>query len=516
MFRWVWIATVVSNIGTWFQEVAAGWLMTSLSPSPLMVSLVQAATTLPLVLLGLPAGAAADILDRRKLLLATTAWMAGCAALLAGLQIAGGLGAWGLLALVFAVSLGTAMTAPAWQAIVPELVPRTHLGAAVALNGVGINIARAIGPAAAGVVIAQAGTGVAFAVNAVSFVGVGLVLWSWKSKPRDTRLPPEHFFSAIAVGVRYVRHSPAFQAVLVRSFTFAFFAVALWALLPIVTRDLLRQEASGYGVLLGFIGLGAVSGAFVLPALRKKLGPARLTAGATLVYSVALAGVGFAPSFSATCGLMMLAGLCWIAMLSTLNVSAQILLPAWVRARALSVSLITFFGAMATGAIAWGGIADAIGLSATLWAAAAGLGLASLFGIRFRLPDGEGQDLSPSKHWPEPSISTPVEGDEGPVLVVIEYEIDPSEAERFLEEADKLRILRLRDGVLSWRVYRDPDHEGRFMEAFVNATWHDHLRLHDRVTRTDREVQETLQRFHRGPNPPKVTHLISASRRRRS
>ncbi|MEM9493387.1 MAG: MFS transporter, partial [Myxococcota bacterium] len=231
MFRWVWIATVVSNVGTWFQEVAAGWLMTSLSSSPLMVSLVQAATTFPMLLLALPAGAFADIVDRRKLLITMTLWMAAIAAVMAALQLGGLLSAWGLLGLVFAVSIGTAMTAPAWQAIVPELVPRSHLSPAIALNSVGINISRAIGPALAGVVIAMAGPGVAFAVNAVSFFGVVVVLIRWRRQPTVADLPAEHFFSAMASGVRYVGHSPRFLAVLVRSFAFAFFAVALWALL---------------------------------------------------------------------------------------------------------------------------------------------------------------------------------------------------------------------------------------------------------------------------------------------
>lgn len=508
-FRWVWIATIVSNIGGWFQEVAAGWLMTSLSPSPLMVSLVQAATTLPLLLFGLPAGALADILDRRKLLLTMTLWMTAAAAILAVLQLTGTLGAIGLLALVFTAALGTALTAPAWQAIVPELVPRSHLSPAIALNSVGINIARAIGPAAAGVIIAQSGPGIAFAVNALSFLGVAFVIWRWRRVPTRSKLPAEHFLSAMAVGLRYVRHAPRFRAVLVRSFAFAFSAVSLWALLPIATRELLGADASGYGILLACIGVGAVISALVLPALRRRLGPEALTALATLAYAAAVLALARAPAFPVACGLMAVAGMGWIAMLSTVHVSAQILLPGWVRARGLSVSLTVFFGSMALGSVVWGVLAQHIGLVEALVASSAALTLGAFTSLVFRLPRGDGPNLAPSKHWPQPDVVEEPDNDRGPVMILVEYDIAPADADAFEQAARRLRAARLRNGALSWAMYRDASSESRYVEAFLDRSWLDHLRRHERVSADDRIIETELRAYHRGPEPPRVQHLIA-------
>ncbi len=509
LFRWIWIATVVSYIGTWFQEVAAGWVMTTLSASPLMVSLVQVATTVPLLLLGLPAGTLADIVDRRRLLIGVTVWMMVIAGLLATVALSGRLTSELLLVLVFAGSLGSAFSAPAWQSIVPELVPRNQLSAAIALNSVGTNIARALGPALAGVIIASVGPGFAFAVNALSFVGVLLVLVRWQRSPRSSDLPPEQLVGGTVTGIRYVRHAPEFVAVLVRSGLFSFFAAALWALLPLVSRKLLDADATGYGVLLGTIGVGAVSGALVLPALRYRLGPGRLVVLASLIYASALAGLAAAPAFVAALGLMLLAGFGWIAVLSTLNASAQFLLPAWVRARGLSISLTVFFGGMAIGSITWGSLASIFGLPAALLGAATGLMLGQLAALRFRLPVGSGPDFSPSKHWPIPAIPHDPRNDPGPVMVTVEYVIDPSTRREFLQAARALRRLRLRDGALSWELYAEPEREGVYIEVFTNRSWNDHLRMHDRFPEADRELEGAIRRFHVGDQPPKVAHLLS-------
>lgn len=401
--------------------------------------------------------------------------------------------------------------AAAWQAIVPELVPRAQLSAAIALNSVGVNISRAIGPALAGIVIATAGPGLAFAVNAVSFLAVVVVLARWRRRPRASELPPEHFLTAMAGGVRYVRHSPRLMAVLVRSFAFAFFAVALWALLPLATRQLLGAGARGYGVLLACIGLGAVAGAIVLPPLRARLSPNALTLGATAAYAAVLHALSLAPPFWAAALMMMPAGLAWIAMLSTLNASAHFLLPAWVRARGLSVSLAVFFGSMALGAIAWGALAGRVGLPVALTVAAAGLVLGAASALRFHLPRGEGPNLSPSKHWPAPHVpDTAPDAERGPVMVTVEYHITDQTRDAFLRAAREMRRIRLRDGALTWELYEDPAARGRFVETFVNRNWSDHLRMHERVTNDDLGAEASLRRHHSGDEPPRVTHLVSS------
>jgi MFS family permease len=506
----VWIATVVSNIGTWFQEVAAGWLMTELSTSPLLVSLVQTATTLPMLFLALPAGALADIVDRRRLLLFFTLWMAAAAGGLAAVQLGGGLGAGGLLAFVLAVSVGTAMTAPAWQAIVPELVPRSHLSAAIALNSVGINISRAIGPALAGLVVAAAGPGVAFAINAVSFFALVAVLVAWPRQQRRNGLPPEQLLLAVANGVGYVRQSPPFLAVMGRSTAFAFFAVALWSLLPLTTQQVLGADATGYGTLLGGIGLGAVAGALVLPPLRAALSRDVLTVGATLLYAAVMLGLAAAPPLWVATLLMLPAGLAWIAMLSTIHASAQFLLPAWVRARGLAVSLMVFFGSMSTGSVVWGALASALGVAATLQVAAVGLALASSVAIWLKLPAGEGPDLSPSQHWPLPATGANAD-DGGPVLVTVTYTVDADDRAAFFDIAQELRRVRLRDGATLWGLYEDEDTPGQVSEVFMHRTWLEHLRSHDRFTHEDLDIEQRLRALHRGDGPPAVRHLLSAS-----
>lgn len=511
LFRWVWLATVVSNIGVWFQEVAAGWLMTSLNPSPFLVALVQAANTLPLLVLGLPAGVLADLFDRRKLLIGTTIWMTIMAAVLALFQWYEILTATGLLLLVASVAIGTALSAPAWQAVVPELVPRSHLAPAIALNSLGINISRAIGPALAGVVLSTMGPAVAFACNAVSFLGVLVVLLLWKRDVKQDDLPAEQFHWAMMSGIRYVRFAPAFRAVLVRSFLFASFAVVLWALLPLVTRELLGGSAGQYGILLAAIGVGAVGGAILLPKIRKSLGSERLTLLAGTAYAAVVIGLALQPPFWVAAVLMLPAGFAWIAMLSTLHVSAQILLPGWVRARGLSVSLMVFFGSMALGSMFWGAVGAQIGLSNTLIVAAIGLLLGQSAMLMYKLPQGQGPNLTPSRHWPAPpaEVQEAAEGG-GHVLVQIHYQIDPADEAAFLKASLEMRAFRQRSGAFGWRLYRDPDHPNAYIESFMNRDWTDHLRLHERVTESDRVIQERFQQYHRGNEKPKVVHLVDA------
>ena len=340
VLRALWIASVVSNIGTWMHDVGAAWLMTSLTPSPLLVALMQTATSLPIFLLALPGGALADIVDRRRLLLVTQSWMCATAVALGLVTLAGVTTPAVLLALTFALGLGAALNMPAWQATTPEMVPRAQLLAAVALGGVGFNVTRAVGPALGGLIVAVAGSGAVFLLNALTFLGVIGAVYTWRRPPRERRLPPEHVLGAMRAGVRYVRHAPLFRTVLVRTAVFIICGSATWALLPVVGRRDLGLSALGYGVLLGCLGLGAVAGSAVLPRLRARLSVDALVIVATIIFGAATLALAHLRSFPLLSAVMLVAGVAWIALMSSLNVAAQVAILGWVRARALAVYLL--------------------------------------------------------------------------------------------------------------------------------------------------------------------------------
>src|SRR5213594_2951949 len=327
LFRALWLASVASNIGTWMQNVGAAWLMTSLAPSPILVALVQAATSLPVFLVALPAGAIADLVDRRRLLLATQGWMLAAATLLGVLTILDVMTPWILLILTFALGLGAAMNAPAWQAIIPELVGESELRAAVTLNGVGYNVARAVGPALGGIIVAILGSGAVFILNALSFLGVMIILYRWPRVAHVSALPVEDVFSAMRAGVRYVRHAPSVQAVLLRTGAFIIGGSALWALLPLVARNELALDATGYGVILGCLGTGAVAGGMFLPRIQHRLSTDALLASAIVLFALATAGPVYSPQFALLCAVMLVGGVAWIAIMSTFNVAAQVTVP---------------------------------------------------------------------------------------------------------------------------------------------------------------------------------------------
>jgi len=510
-FAVLWTATVVSNVGTWMNEVGAGWLMTTLAPDPATVALVQAATTLPLFLLAMPAGALADIVDRRRMLMAVQVLMAGAALALGLLTAAGAMTPARLLALTFVLGIGAALAAPAWQAIVPQLVPRGALGSAVAMNSVGINVSRAVGPALAGSVIAAFGLAWPFLINAASFLGVIAALAWWRLPPRPAKpLPAERWAAAMRTGLRYARSSPALRATLVRALAFFAFASAYWALLPLVVRQQLGGGAPLYGAMMASVGVGAVAAAFALPRLKAAWGADRLVAAGTLGTALVLAVFAAVASPAAGLAAGLLAGACWVAVLSSLNVSAQTALPDWVRARGLAVFIAVFFGAMAGGSVLWGQVASAFGIPAALLIAAAGavVGVAATRG--FALQQGAALDLAPSAHWPAPLVAESVDPDRGPVMVTIEYRVAPEDRAAFLGAIRALSGERRRDGAVAWGVYEDAEAPGRFVETFVEASWLDHLRHHERVTVADRDLQAAVVRYHRGDEPPRVRHLIAA------
>ena len=509
-FAVMWAAMVISSMGTWMNDVGSGWLMTHLAPDPLMVALVQAATTLPVFLFALPAGAVADIVDRRKVLFVANVLMAATAGTLAILVGLGRMTSELLLLFTFLLGTGAAFIAPAWQAVVPQLVPQPKLGAAIALNSMGMNVSRAIGPALAGLLIVAWGLALPFAVNAVSFLAIVAALAWWRPAPdRGSSLPTERVGEAVVNGLRYTLHSAPLRATLVRAAAFFLFASAYWALLPVIAKTSLAGDARLYGVLLGCVGVGAVLGALVLPGLRRRLGADLVVAVGTLGSALVLMAFALLSDPYAAAAASLLAGASWIAALSSLMVSAQTALPNWVRARGLSVFLTVFFGAMALGAVVWGKVASTWGIPVALVFAAIGAVLAIPLTWRAKLGQGEGLDLAPSLHWPEPVVLLDAAHDRGPVLVTVEYQIDAADADRFLSVMCELGEARRRMGAVQWGVSEDAALPGRYIEYFFEGSWLAHLRHHERVTGADRVLQERALALHRGDSPPQVRHLLA-------
>jgi MFS family permease len=506
----IWTATVVSNIGGWMYSAAAAWLMTTLDSHPLMVSLVQVATSLPLFLFALPAGALADIIDKRRFLIAVGIGIFALSLVFATLVTLDRVTPWLLLAFMFLVSVGSALDAPAWQSIVPQLVPREDLQGAVAANSVGINISRAVGPALSGVITAAFGIAAPFWIDAFSNLAtIGALKW-WRPPPKPARrLPAERFASAIGTGIRYARNNPALRATLLRAVAFFLFASAYWALLPLVARNQIAGGAEVYGLLLGAIGAGALGGAFVLPRLKAKLGADRTVVAGTAGTAVALVLFGVAHQTGTALLASLLAGACWIATLSSLNVSAQLALPEWVRGRGLAIYVTVFFGALTLGSVVWGEIAALVGLPVAHVAAAAGAALGIPLTWRAKLQTGASLDLTPSMHWPTPVVAADLEPHAGPVMVLVEYNIAAGDRDAFLEALEALAAERRRDGAYAWGIFEDTAAPGRLVETFLVESWIEHLRQHERVTKADRALQERIGRLLL--RPANVTHFVNAT-----
>lgn len=508
VFRAFWLAALGSNICTWVNDVASGWVMTELSSSPMLVAMVQASSSLPVVLLALVAGALADVVDRRRYLIATQLWMAASALTLALLAAFDALNAWNLLLFSFSLGIGAALAMPAMNATTPELVPPAMLPAAVSVGSLSMNLARSIGPAIGGVILTQLGPWAAYSLNAFSFLGVTVVLLKWKREVRPSPLPPEHFLQALRAGVRYARQAPPFRAVLARAVAFFVFASAVWALLPLVARNELGGSAGTYGLLLSSVGLGAVVAALAMPKLRARIARDRLVLIATVVYAlsaVALATIRHLPVLYVA---MAVGGAAWISVLSSLQVAAQTSVPGWVRARALSVYIVVFSSGMALGSLLWGAVATRIGISGTLLISAAAAVLAALAVRRFSLGGSQQLDLTASGHWPQPEVAQDVAHDRGPVLVQIEYRIALDQRESFLQAIGALGIARRRDGAATWGVFEDVAQPGRYVESFQVASWLEHLRQHQRATHEDQRVQDIVNAFHVGRHPPVVGHFV--------
>ena len=509
VFRMLWIATLASNLGTWMHDIGASWLMTSLSPSPVMVALIQTATTLPIFLLAIPAGALSDMVDRRRFLIAVQVWLGLVAALLGFLTLMGVTNVWTLIALTFAMGIGSAMMMPAWAAIAPELVPREQLQPAIALNSLGVNIARALGPAVAGVIVSLAGTGAVFVLNALSYLGIIFVLLHWRRDAPISQLPSERFFSALRSGFRFARHAPDLQAAMIRGAGFFLFASALWALLPLVAKSLTNGGPQAFGLLVACIGVGAVSGALVLPKLRQVLSRDTLVAAGSCLYAGSMLGLAALDQLIPLCLMMTITGIAWITVLSCLQIAAQLALPSWVRSRGLAVFMTVFMGSMAMGSLLWGKVAEVSSISQALMIAAACAVVGVALTSRWRIGGIEKVDLSPSMHWPAPIVSDAVTHDQGPVLVTIQYDVRGGKTAEFLRAIRELGVHRRRDGAFAWSVFEHTEKPHHYIESFNVDSWLEHLRQHERVTDADRVLQAGMFDLLVAGSQPTVTHYVA-------
>jgi len=511
VFALIWVATVLGNTGTFMRDVASAWLVTDLSTSPTAVALVQAAGTLPIFLLAIPAGVLSDILDRRRLLIAIQVMLACVSVTLMLLAHGGNLDVASLVALTFLGGVGAALAGPTWQAIVPELVARADIKNAVALNSLGFNIARAIGPAVGGVLLAAFGAAITYGADVASYVLVIAALLIWRRKANADDELQEQFTGAFRAGLRYARASKSLHVVLLRAAVFFLFASTAWALLPLVARILLQGDAGFYGILLGSVGAGAILGALVLPRLRKRLSADGLMLLASVVTAAVMTVLSLAPPQWLAVAVLLLLGASWITALTTLNGTMQAVLPNWVRGRGLAIYLTVFNGALTGGSLIWGAVAELIGIQQTLLAGAAGLVLVAAIARLVRLPAGEA-DLAPSNHWPEPLLAAPVAHDRGPVMITIAYHIRHDDRAGFLAALHRLAEERRRDGAYAWGVTEDAADPERVVEWFMVESWAEHLRQHRRVSKADADLQAEVLRFHSGAEPPRVEHLLALRR----
>jgi len=510
IFRRLLIADVVSDMGTFMQSVGAAWLMVSLGAGPTFVALTQTASTLPFFLLALPAGAIGDIVDRRKLILYTEAWMTAVAVVLTMTTVTGLISPWLLLALTFALSAGDAIETPSWRALLPELVSKADLPAASALNGIEFNFARAVGPALGGVLIAAAGVGAAFAVNVVSFVGVIVVVARWKRPVRRRSAPPETLGGATVAALRYVRYSPSLGPVMLRTGVTMCAASALLALLPTLARGL-SDSPMVYGVLLGCFGTGAILGALTIRPACGRWSLETVTSVAAVVLGAMIVVVGALHSRIALGAIMLVAGAAWIVFISLVSALVQNLAPDWARARVLSIFLLTFQGSIAIGSALWGALAARIGMETVF--IVAGVSTAATAALRSvaRFPNVP-MDLSPWNHWRLPAIGRDAAPslDQGPVLITVEYHVPSQDAQRFLQAMQQYGRVRRRDGASRWGIFRDLERAELFLEMFEVTSWAEHLRQHERFTRGDSALEEEIRRY--AQNEPIVRHLIYAER----
>ncbi|WAS90682.1 MFS transporter [Nannocystis punicea] len=508
VFRSLWLGALSSNIALWVQNAVGSWDMTSLATAPIYVALLQTMSGAPVLLVGLPAAAFADLFDRRRLLVVFAGWMAAVSIALALLSFTGALGPVALLALTFALGLGAALSAPLWQSVLPSQVAAGELASAVTLGGVAVNLARAIGPAIGGVGVALAGSGAVYTFNACAFLIVVVQVLRWRPARERPPQSPERVVGAIVAGLRFAGHAPVLRAVIARAGAFIVCGSALWALLPVIARRELHMSPLRFGALLGCVGAGALLGAAVMPRLRARWGPDRLTAAASLVYAATMLALGYVRSEPALYLAMLATGVAWISIMSSLNVAAASAAPGWVHARALGFYLLVFQGGLALGSLAWGGLAGRLGPPTTLAIAAAGVALGALATARWRLGDARREAVAPWSAWPEPVVVGPdLDHEAGPVLIVRRHRVPANHRAEFLQLCRELEHLRRRDGASDWSIYEDLATPDLFVETFALGAWSEHLRQHGRAVVSD---QPLLARLAAVSEDAGVVHLVDA------
>lgn len=501
---------MVANICMWMNDVASAWVMTSLTSSPTLVALVQTASTVPVLLLGLPTGALADIVDRRRYLMFTQFWVAAVAMLLCLTILTDTLTAPLLLFLTCANGVGLAMRWPVYAALVPEHVPRNELAAALALNGVGMNVSRVLGPVVAGALIASAGSEYVFVLNAVLSLLTATVLLRWKREPQKvSAMPSERMFGAIRVGLQHVRQSPHIQAVMLRVFVFFLQSTAVLAMLPLVARRLGGGDASAYTLLLASMGLGAIITALLLPRVRALMTRDELVRNGSLLHAAATLVVAFAPNVWIAIPAMLAAGAAWISVANSLTVAAQMGLPDWVRARGMSIVQMSIMGGTALGAALWGQVASFTSVRTSLALSSVCAVLALVLLRNFKMGSRADEDLTPARVWKAPELAIPVEPEQGPVLVTIEFHIDPARTDEFAAVMRESRRIWLSNGLLAWELFRDVADPGHYIEHQIDESWAEYVRRNERVSTAYIALREQKLAFHVLEAPPVVRRFVA-------
>jgi predicted MFS family arabinose efflux permease len=491
------------------QNVAGVWLVTTLTTSALLVALMQTATSLPAFLLSMPAGAMADLVDRRRLLLFTQGFMSVVALGLGVLTLSNGISAYGVLGFTFLLGMGAALNAPIWQSIATELVPRASLPSAITLNGVSNNIARAIGPAVGGAIIAYYSAGWVFVLNGVSFLGTWAVVYFWKRQPTVTNGPAENFIGALRAGLRYVQYSPAIYGVLVRTFAFAFGAAAMWGLVSVVVARRLHLSSGHYGVMLSWLGAGAVTGAVLMSRSGSRLSFNQRVLLGVLAFVGTNLALALVSQIYVLYAVMFVSGIAWLLVMTSFSTTVQLSVPKWVQARVISVYMLVFQAGLSIGSLVWGELADHLSLQTSLLAAAGWMLASTLLSLPFPMRSAEGLNLDPADDRPHTTGDGSIDPDDGPVLVMIAYQVAPADWAAFHQAAEQLTRLRLRDGALRAGVFADVAVPTRISEFFYVATWGEHQRQHHRFTREDQVVEARVRQFHQGPDAPHVTHFLA-------
>lgn len=514
-FRILWLANVASLVGSWMNETATAWLMTSMTLLPFMVALLQTSVSLPFFLMALPAGALADIIDRRKILIAAQLVMLSTVLVLGIFTLTGIITPVMILILTFSLATAAAINAPTWQSIIPELVPAERLQSAITLGSVAFNVARVVGPVLGGILLAFAGPAFVYFANTLSFVGVISALIHWKYRQPEKSLPAERFIGAIRTGVGYVRNVAQVRTILMRMAIFSFFGSSLWTFLPIIARVRLNLSPSKFGLLMCFFGLGGLLGAALLPRAGQFLRLKSLANCATLLFAASIAILSFSKFFWLTGAALIVGGIAWLTLISTYNTAILSIVPSWVRGRVMSVFMLAFFGPFAVASALWGFLGTWLGITPTLVLTSVFTGIGVIATSGMQLSELHGIDLTPSEHWPQFTGDTEPALHEGPILVVAEYSVDPGRLDDFLNAVYALRTIRMRDGAFRWNLFKEAGSGDRFIESFLVESWVDYMRQQKRFTVSDGGVADTVRSCQKEGEPVIIRHFVAQPLRRK-